>query len=366
MKWLLLPLAVALIASGCATSHSTNNTAGTSFVIVHTNFLGTLWSESHARASIISQDGGQSFPVPGGALWAFGDTFKGTRSADGAPQYAGGSVSCAIAFLAQGPRTYPPALDYLRSTNGVISPFQFLPDETPASRYRIWPLGGIYLNGRFYLYYSLIEVFGSGAWNFRGVGSGLAQATNVLDAYERLRPNGNWRFPLDPTQVLEADGWLYLYAIGGFSGQQGVELARVRPDNIENPAAYEFYAGPGPKFSPHKSDAACLVSNVPGQVSVAWNPYLQKYVMASSSDFYRPREIRFLLADTPTGPWSKPVATVQVPTRRQNHEVNLIYGTFLHPELFHENGRIMNLTYSLDLKDSGFDANCEMLEIEIK
>jgi len=38
----------------------------------------------------------------------------------------------------------------------------------------------------------------------------------------------------------------------------------------------------------------------------------------------------------------------------------------LHPELFRENGRVMNLTYSLNLKNSGFDANCEMVEIEIE
>ncbi|MEI6194239.1 MAG: hypothetical protein WCS42_07900 [Verrucomicrobiota bacterium] len=27
---------------------------------------------------------------------------------------------------------------------------------------------------------------------------------------------------------------------------------------------------------------------------------------------------------------------------------------------------IMNLTYSLSLKDAGFDANCEMVEIEVR
>ena len=37
-----------------------------------------------------------------------------------------------------------------------------------------------------------------------------------------------------------------------------------------------------------------------------------------------------------------------------------------HPELFRENGRVMNLTYSLSLKDAGFDANGEMVEIEVR
>ena len=112
-------------------------------------------------------------------------------------------------------------------------------------------------------------------WDFRGVGSGLARSKVPLGHYERLRPNGNWRFPVEPTQVIEADGWLYLFGIKEFKGKQGVALARVRPEKIEDPDAYEFYTGAGPEFSSRKEAAARLVGNVPGQVAVAWNPYLK-------------------------------------------------------------------------------------------
>lgn len=233
-------------------------------------------------------------------------------------------------------------------------------------RYRIWPLGGIYVNGHSYLYYSLIDVFGTGSWDFRSVGSGLARAADPLGAYDRLRAHGNWRFPVAPTQVIEAKGWLYLFSIEDFNGAQGVGMARVRPDEIEEPGGYEFYAGPGPKFSPVKDAAECLVSNVPGEVSVAWNGYLGKYVMASSSDFSHPQEIRFMVADAPVGPWSPPVARIVVPERRQGKRVELVYCVYLHPELFRENGRMMNLTYSLELADAGFDANCEMAEFSVE
>jgi len=43
-----------------------------------------------------------------------------------------------------------------------------------------------------------------------------------------------------------------------------------------------------------------------------------------------------------------------------------VYCAYLHPELFRENGRVMNLTFSLGLQDAGFDSNCEMVEIELK
>ena len=88
--------------------------------------------------------------------------------------------------------------------------------------------------------------------------------------------------------------------------------------------------------------------------------------MASSSDFDHPREIRFLVADAPYGPWSPPVARIEVPENRQGKRVEMVYCAYLHPELFRENGRVMNLTYSLGLKDAGFDANCEMVEVELK
>ncbi|MGA3141821.1 MAG: DUF4185 domain-containing protein [Verrucomicrobiota bacterium] len=367
MKWLFIALGLTAMLSGCSPSSPAEKQMDGPFVIIQTRFFGSLWNRAHAKASIVSQDGGESFVVPGGAIWAFGDTFKGSRSAEGAPLFAGGAVSCSIAFLADKAKNYPPAFNYLVSSNGdAVSPFEFLPDEQPAERYRIWPLGGIHVNGQYYLFYSLIEVFGNGQWDFRGVGSGLGCSKVALGPYERLRPHGDWRFPVEPTQVIEADGWLYLFGIKEFKGKQGVALARVRPEKIEDPDAYEFYAGASQEFSPRKEAAALLVKSVPGQVSVAWNPYLKKYMMASSSDFDHPREIRFHVADAPDGPWSPPVARVEVPEYCQGKQVEMVYCAYLHPELFRENGRVMILTYSLSLQKAGFDANCEMVEIEIR
>jgi hypothetical protein len=361
----ILLLVVVAFVSGCSSCRPAKEQKGYAFRVVQSRFLGSLWNESQARASIVSQDGGQSFVVPGGAIWAFGDTFKGSRSADGTPHFAGGAVSCSIALLGENANRYPPAFDYLVSSNdGAVSPFGYFPDE-PEERYRIWPLGGIQVNGQHYLFYSLIEIFGKGSWDFRGVGSGLARSQVALGHYERLRPRDNWRFPVAPCQVIEAGGWLYLFEITEVKGKQCVGLARVHPDKIEDPGSYEFYAGVGPRFSSRKEASSVLVENVPGQVSVAWNAHLGKYVMASSSDFGHPREIRFHVADAPYGPWSPAVARIEAPEYRQGKRVELVYCAYLHPELFREGGRVMNLTYSLMLENAGFDANCEMVEVEV-
>jgi hypothetical protein len=349
--------------SGCASDPMANQRP-CRFEVERTVFLGSIWNDAHAKASIVSQDGGESFAVPGGALWAFGDTFRGTRSTDGAPHFQGGAVSCSIALLKANATGFPPAFDFFVSRDGsVASPFEYFPDES-AERNRIWPLGGAWVNGRFYLYYSMIEVFGSGSWDFRGVGTGLARSDAALGKYERLRPGGQWRFPVEPSQILETEGWLYLFGIGDVGGRKCVTLARVRPPWIERPESYEFFNGE--EFSGRRESAAALVEDISGQVSVAWNDYLGKYVMATSSDVSNPRDIFLRVADTPTGPWSPAVARIQVPETRQGKRVSLVYCAYLHPERFRGNGKVIVLTFSPGLEDAGFDGNCEMVEIELR
>ncbi len=362
--FLIFLLGIIVLISGYLSFFTAERQKG--FDIVQSKFLGSLWNESLAKASIISQDVGQSFVVPGGAIWTFGDTFKGSRSADGTPHYSGGAVSCSIAFLAENAQSYPPAFAYFVSSTGeVVSPFELYPDES-LERHRIWPLGGIYVNDHYYLYYSLIEIVGEGSWDFRRINSGLARSNVGLGRYDRLRPSDDWRFPVEPSQVFEIEGWIYLFEIKEIKGKQGAALSRVRPEKIEDPHSYKFYTGVGPKFSPQKESSSIIVENVPGQVSVAWNEYLKKYVMAASSDFRNPLEIRFHVADALYGPWSPCVARIEVPEHRQGKRVSLVYCAYLHPELFRENGRVMNLTYSLGLYDAGFDENCEMVEIELR
>ena len=198
------------------------------------------------------------------------------------------------------------------------------------------------------------------------MGSGLARSTEPLAPYERIQAAEGWRFPVTPQAALADGDWIYLYDVAKIGDQQGIWLSRVRPSQIENPNAYEFYCGQGPKFSRDKNKQCLFLEDVYGQTSVAWNEYLQKYVMVTSSNLFDPRKIRFRTADKPFGPWGKPVADITVPQYRQGKKVELVYCSYLHPELFRENGRIMNLTFSVILADAKFDANNEVVEVEVK
>lgn len=336
------------------------------FTITTSRFLGPLWNRGQADARVISHDVGYSYPADGETIWWFGDTFKGTRNADGTPRFSGGAVSCSIAKWNAREVEIPPVLDYLTGSDGT--PIQAIPllEGESWDRYRPWFHSGIYVNGASYAYYALIEIVGNDKWGFKLVGAGLAKADDPFGVHDRVLTETGWRFPVDPTFILASDGWLYLYEVEKKHTVQGLWLARVRPEDIEDPAKYEFYCGKDLHFTDDSTAYVPLREGIYGQVSIAWNAYLDRYVLASSSNLWRPTEIRFHVADHPTGPWSDVVATLDIPGRRQGHEVELVYCAYFHPELFRDDGRTMNLTYSLLLREGGFDINCEMLEFEVR
>ncbi len=365
-KVLIIFLLTLFVLTGCGILNLSQNAPSKKvFKITSVKFYGSLWNSSYNKFGVISQDGGSSFKVPGGAIWAFGDTFKGTRGLDGKPNFKGGGVNCSLAFLPEGSRPYPPKFQFLAGGDGtVVSPFSFLGDETQ-DKNSIWPLAGIYLNDKYYLYYTVIEKTEKRALGFKHVGNGLSVAEKALDSYKRIIENGTWYFPVNPSAIIETKDWLYLYSVENTSKYvQGVFLARVKPEKLEDYDEYEYYCGEG-LFSKNRSEQKVMLREVYGQTSVVWNSYLNKYILVASSSFWEPLLIKFYVSDTPVGPWFNADVEIKIPKIRQNKKVELVYCAFLHPELFSDNGRIMYLTYSLMLKNSGFDANCEMVKIKI-
>ncbi|HUA69001.1 MAG TPA: hypothetical protein VMA13_10695, partial [Candidatus Saccharimonadales bacterium] len=181
---------IALALAGCSTPPPP---------ISQVEFGRSIWAESQRRAGVLFQDGGQSMPVAGGTLWAFGDTFCGPTATNALPELSQGkgAQSTTIAFLPAGQTNLPPMLEYYTGSNSMVAnPFEYLPNED-LQHHRIWPEAGISVGGRIYLYYSVIEVTNApGPWNFHSIGTGLAVAEKPLSRFVRLRPNGHWRFPV--------------------------------------------------------------------------------------------------------------------------------------------------------------------------
>jgi hypothetical protein len=316
-----LPFLLAALLTGCATHPALR--------VERVEFGTSIWSEGQRRAGVLFQDGAQAIPVAGGTLWLFGDTFFGQPQPGLPPQnpQIKGATGTTIAFLPAGATNLPPALNYFINQSGAVAnPLALFADEPPTNR--MWPAGGLSLGPRNYLFYSMIETTTNASpWNFRGLGGGLAVANEPLAKFVRLRPGGKWKFPVEPIQVLRAGRMIYLYEVS--SAPKGLILARVRAEEIENPAAYEFFTGKG--WAGSRADVKVILRETYGQVSIVRLLARQRYLLATSSDFFHPREIQLREARQPEGPWSKPVR-IQVP-ELPGKKTSLVYCTFLHPEL---------------------------------
>jgi hypothetical protein len=323
----------------------------------------SIWAEGQRRAGVLFQDGAQAIPVEGGTLWTFGDTFIGKPQPGQPPQnpQITGAHWTTIALLPAGSTNLPPALEYFTDSTGVTAcPLELFPEEDQ-KHCRMWPADGISLGSRIYLYYSMIETSDApGPWNFHGIGAGLAVASQPLQRFTRLRPDGQWRFPVNPIQIVRENESLYLFEVS--SNPKGLILARVSVAKVENPAAYEFFTGG--KWSKNRAAAKVILREAYGQVSVAWVPAARQYVMATSSDFFHPREIQLRQSRRLEGPWSAPmrIAVPEVPGKK----TSLVYCTFLHPELTGGNSPRLVVTFCRMLAGNWELCNPEYVTITLE
>jgi hypothetical protein len=126
---------------------------------------------------------------------------------------------------------------------------------------------------------------------------------------------------------------------------QRCSLARVRPEAIEDPPAYEYLSGAGPRWSREVGSALCLFTGVPNELSVSFNGYLNAYLAVHSLDLSG--DIVARTAPAPWGPWSPPalLAHVRVEPDPTLPYVPWVYAAKEHPELSGHGGRIVYITY---------------------
>lgn len=323
--------------------------------------MDSFWRSAAHAAEVVGQDGGNSIPLrDGSALWTFGDTWLGRdmNKPDG-----GASSSALRVSVTNG----VPTAKYLVRADGRAE--FLLPLEAPESwdHHRIWPAAGVQVGGISYLYFNRIRLGGgTGSFDFKGAGIGLAEATGNSWAFQRVvQPDSQPPLPVLPHSIVAwDDGYLYLYSITeAKKGESAVALSRVAVARIREAAAYEFWTGKGSEFSSSPEDAAPLVRDVWGQVSVAWNPFLKRLVMLHVGGLFRePRSVFLRTAESPAGPWSKPTRVLSLGGSLGKDFAGLLYCAFLHPELFREDGRILAFTYCVHGVPFG---NPNFVEVEL-
>lgn len=318
---------------------------------------GLLFTDNPAGVSGV--DGGYSLPIGNQSLWLFGDVFLLHPNRPEKP-YVGAVSNCAL-LLPKGKGVTP------------LRRYTFLTDaKTGLARQVIprmggegtdtllWPFGSWYdaPNRRVYLYYAIVRATGSGGpFGFRVVGQGLARADvgepKKLQFTRLKAPQNGWLWwpgseTLFGSAVVsnrpESDPYLYLVGFQERGGQKAGKMARVRKQEIENPAAYEYFAGGAdtPRWSRILSEAADIagLTDFPSELSIAYNAYCGGYLAVHSVNIEE--RLRLSVAPNPWGPY-RPIG--EVGAKHRAFDNAFCYAGKEHPELSEQNGRILYVTY---------------------
>ncbi len=182
------------------------------------------------------------------------------------------------------------------------------------------PTNGIAVGERLYLHYMAVKEWGlPGEWTLNR--SGWAYSDDNGESWAQPRESvwqGDTNF--GQAALVLKESYVYVFGIhGGRFG--GVALARVPAENVLDMAAYTYWDGR--EWVRDLTQAAEIVSAPVGELSVAWNEYLGRWIMTYLNEYKRAIVIRE--APELTGPWSDELTLVS------GDDYPSLYGAFLHP-----------------------------------
>lgn len=164
------------------------------------------------------------------------------------------------------------------------------------------PTNGISVDSRMFLHYMSVKRWvAPGQWNINH--AGLAFSDD--DGHTWVKSGRFWGESSNFAQVAFARSddepeLVYLFGIpAGRFGQ--VRVARVPAATMLSPGEYRYWDGSD--WSPYENDAVTVVPAPVGELSVAWNEYLDRWVMMYLDE--RLKAIVVRTSDSLTGPWSE-------------------------------------------------------------
>lgn len=273
-------------------------------------------NQTDENYNVYGTDLGSMFDLNGTLYIAFGDTF-GCCPPKGGGAGGGDWRNNVLAF------TTDRDLDDGITFDGMIT------DEDGDARQVVQkrkedvtaiPTYGIGIDERLYLHYMAVKEWGTpGKWTLNR--SGWAYSDDGGETWERPT-DATWEGDTQFGQaaLVAREGYVYVFGIhGGRFG--GVALARVPSGTVLDMTAYTYWDG-----SDWVSDIEAAVEIVPapvGELSVAWNEYLGRWIMTYLQEFDR----AIVLREAPdlTGPWSDRYELVS------GDDYPSLYGAYLNP-----------------------------------
>jgi hypothetical protein len=209
------------------------------------------------------------------------------------------------------------------------------------------PTAAMVDGNRFYIFYMDINHWGTSGVYYTNYGSiaysddgmHFTRATNVSwPGDSNFNMFGHVQ-DFRPASI--ATGWEYFLATP--AGRYHADyLLRVPRSKILDQSAYQYFAGAdgtgNPTWSASMGSASAVIERPVGEISVMWNEYLQRYVVMYIEHYTATIILR--TAEHLWGPWCEPVGVVPF------SEYPGLYGSFIHPDLVEDGGRIVYFVMS--------------------
>ncbi|MFA6435050.1 MAG: DUF4185 domain-containing protein [Elusimicrobiales bacterium] len=270
-----------------------------------------------ARASsspVVGQAGNYSVALGDGrTLWLLNNIWTGEFKDKGEVSLWGIIEGGMAVLEATSPYSASGALSYVADENKwplPICPSDFS-EYAPVRKF--WPRAGFRAGSGYYAYYSIMNNFGPGPYDYFRVGQGLATAERPGGPYKLLKNRESYALwddiePAFGSALLpDQDGWLYIYGRYAVEpGKYAAALARVRPDRAGDTAAYFYYGAESSSdaWTTDPGDAVPVIEEMPEDFSVTYNEYLKAYLALYQEG--ATGAVRFRTAQYPWGPWSGP------------------------------------------------------------
>ncbi len=271
-------------------------------------------NQTNVKWDIQGTDLGVMFPYKNQIMIAFGDTYGCCKVTNGVgPHWRSNTIGWSSDHdLNDGMTIDNVVTDEIGHARSVLRP---QPGDVT-----VIPTAGITIDDRIYLHYMAIRSWDApGKWTINRSGWAYQDA-----------PDGPWQQPADAvwqggsafgeTALVDHDG--YVYVFGTPAGRFGsVSLSRVPRESVLQFGDYQYWDGGQWNIDP--TSAAKVVKGPVGELSVAYNDYLQSWIMLYLNENMHSIVIR--TAPDLVGPWSDPTPVASAASFPQ------LYGAYLHP-----------------------------------
>ena len=288
--------------------------AATALNILSVKEIGPLLAPQKSSFPVVGQAGNYSVALGDGrTLWLLNNIWTGELKGKGEVSLWG-IIEGGMAILeATSPYSAAGTLSYIADENKwplPICPSDFT-ENAPVRKF--WPRAGLKTDSGYYAYYSIMNNFGPGVYDYFRVGQGLAVAETPEGPYKLLKNRDSYALwgDIEPAfgsaLLLDQDGWLYVYGRYAVEpGKYSAALARVRPDSAGDTDAYYYFDAESSSdtWTDDVSNVSPVLENMPEEFSVSYNEHLKAYLA-----LYQDAEtgaVRLRTAQYPWGPWGEP------------------------------------------------------------